>query len=142
MADISGYEQRKKQESELEQAVELIMKMPADEIHQKIKTMTDAIESLTPYVNSMNARIKQGDVLSVEEKQTLDQMSNVLKKAVDFVVMAKQGLMNKLMAVADSYYYALKAEADKGDEEAKQLFEQLKAYKQDSIRSEFPENNN
>lgn len=142
MSELNEYQHQRSSDEALERAIQKMMELPVEEIHQHIEKIKNTIDQLTPYIIEMNNRVKNGDLLEDDERIRLDQMSQVLKQSVDFVVMAQNRLMNKLMASADSYYYSIKAEAEKGNEEAMKIYEELKVLKQESIRNEFPENNN
>lgn len=142
MSSQNTHDNQRSSDSAMEMAIQKMMELPIEQINERIEKLMGTIDQLTPYITEMNDRLKAGELLEDDERVRLDQMSQVLKQSVDFVVMAKQRLMNKLMASADSYYYSIKAEAEKGNEEAIKIYENLKLLKQESIRNEFPENNN
>jgi hypothetical protein len=120
MIDLSGFEEKKKRDEEVQKAVQEIMNMPREELQEKMNIVMESLDTLMPFVECEYAA----------------------KRASDFIFLAKHGLMKKLTAYADTIYYAIKQEADNGNIEAQKRFEQLRILKQKAIRSEIGGNEN
>ncbi len=142
MADLSGYERQKQHDENIAKTVEDIMRMPREELTALVATLAKTIEEVTPAINELTDRLNEGDELTEEEMTALIGFQDTCRQAADFIILAKQGIMQQLTSQVDEIYYALKQEAQKGNPEAKKAFEKLQASKQKAIQTEMGDTNN
>ncbi|GBL35507.1 hypothetical protein EMGBS15_11020 [Filimonas sp.] len=142
MADLSGYEKQKQSDEKVSKAIEDIMRMPREELADLMASLAKTIEEVTPLISEFTERIHDGDELTEEEMTTLIDFQDICQKASDFILLAKQALMNRMTAYADEVYYAIKAEAEKGNPEAQKSFEKLRLSRQKVIKAEMGDSSN
>ena len=142
MADLSGYEKQQQSDEKITKAIEDIMRMPREELADLMASLTKTIEYITPLVNELTERIHNGEELTKEEKTALIEFQDLCQRSSDFILLARRALMNRMTAYADEVYYAIKAEAEKGNPDAMKSFEKLHASRQKVILSEMGDNNN
>ena len=103
---------------------------------EKVKEVATVIGEMMEKVMDINARLKRGERITDEEKEFLFEADKEFKQLLQGFKDMQSIIEDNMIKQADAIFFNIKELAEKGDEKAKKLYEEILPKYKDALNEE------
>ena len=103
---------------------------------EKVKEVATVIGEMMEKVMDINARLKRGERITDEEKEFLFEADKEFKQLLQGFKNMQSIIEDNMIKQADAIFFNIKELAEKGDEKAKKLYEEILPKYKDALNEE------